>query len=145
MLWRELGAHARWQSLTDLQHIALGDKEFSAVVTGRFHPLTAVPAVGPRMTWVFLPPGGEVPGPLEKGAVDALTSLRYAFPAGAEENNWIPLRRRKRARLELELRRGRIAAGAAHGGEQAEAYFRSRGEPFYKVHRSGAAYVLDGR
>lgn len=145
VLWRELGAQARWQSLTDLQHIALGDKEFSAVVTGRFHPITAVPAVGPRMTWVFLPPGGEVPGPLEKGAVDAFTSLRYAFPAGSEENNWLSLRRRKQARHALELRRGRIAERAAHGGEQAEAYFRGRGEPFYKVHRAGAAYVLDGR
>ena len=145
MLWRELGAHARWQALSDLQHIALGDKEFGAVVTGRFHPLIAVPAVGPRMTWVFLPPGGEVPGPLEKGAIDVFTSLRYAFPAGAEENNWSSLRRRQQARHELELRRGRIAERAARGGEQAEAYFRSRGEPFYKVHRSGAAYVLDGR
>ncbi len=116
------------------------------MVTGRFHPLTAVPAVGPRMTWVFLPPGGEVPGPLEKGAVDAFDALRSALSAGAEENNWS--RRgddRARAQLELELRRGRIAERATHGGEQAEAYFRGRGEPFYKVHRSGAAYVLDGR
>ncbi|MFO0627127.1 MAG: DUF58 domain-containing protein [Polyangiales bacterium] len=145
MLWRELGAHARWQSRTDLQHIALGDNVFSAVVTGRFHPLTAVPAVGPRMTWVFLPPGAEVPGPLEPAAVDARASLRYAFPAGAEENNWGALRRRRQGRRALERRRAHIAERASQGGEQAEAYFRGRGEPFYKVHRAGAAYVLDGR
>lgn len=145
MRWRELGAHARWQHLTDLQHIALQESEFSAVVTGRFHPITAVPAVGPRMTWVFVPPAQEVPGPVERGPADGLFSLRYAFPAGAEENNFSALRRRRRARRELEQRRGVIAAAAAQGGDIAEAYFRSRGEPFYKVHRSGAAYILESR
>ncbi len=145
MRWRELGASARWQHLTDLQHISLQDNEFSAVVTGRFHPITAVPAVGARMTWVFVPPAQEVPDALEKAPADGFATLTYPFPAGAEENNWAPLRRRKRARRELEQRRASIAQAATLGGDAAEAYFRSRGEPFYKVHRSGAAYVLDAR
>lgn len=145
MRWRELGAGARWQSVSDLQHIQLQESEFSAVVTGRFHPIAAVPAVGARMTWVFVPPAPEVPGPMERGPADAALSLRYAFPAGAEENRFQALRRRKRARRDLEQRRAMIHAAATQGGDAAEVYFRSRGEPFYKVHRSGAAYVLNAR
>lgn len=146
MRWRELGAHARWQHLSDLQHISLGDNEFSAVITARFTPIAAVPAAGPRMTWVFIPPGDEVPGPVPTvEGLRAKSAFLLPFPPGAEENGFFEMVRRANARRRLELMRANLAGVARQGGAAAEAYFRSRGEPFYKVHRAGAAYVLDAR
>lgn len=146
MRWREMGAHARWQHLTDLQHIALQSDEFSAVITGRFSPIAAVPAVGPRMTWVFVPPVDEVPGPVPTvQGLNASSAFVLPFPPGAEENGFMEMVRRANARKRLELMRANIETTARQGGAAAEGYFRSRGEPFYKVHRSGAAYVLDSR
>jgi uncharacterized protein (DUF58 family) len=144
--WRELGAAARWQPLSDLQHITLQQNEFSAVITGRFHPILAVPAIGARMTWVFVPPGPEVPA--EVPSVEGLrakTAFVLPFAPGAEENGFFEMTRRANARKRLELLRGTVQRAAEAGGATAEAYFRARAEPFYKVHRSGAAYVLDGR
>jgi hypothetical protein len=42
------------------------------------------------------------------------------------------------------LPRADMAAQATQGGPAAEAHLRARGEPFYTVRRSGAAYVLGG-
>jgi uncharacterized protein (DUF58 family) len=138
--WRDLGARASWQSVTDLTHLAegLSDREFLVVVTARTAPL---PADAQRLhaTWVFLPLGPELPGPISGNQFQWITQR---FPPGATENGaWVGFRR-NHARMNLELARQKVVRGAGGGSLAAEAALRARSEPFYRVARAGSTYLL---
>ncbi len=150
MRWREVGARARWQGVTDFPAAAadLGAGEFLCVVTARFVRLPALPGpMGVGITWVFLPPGPEIaaglPGEdVKRGKL--ARALTTPFAVGSEENGFWPSVRRNQALGRLAFSRADMAAQATQGGPAAEAHLRARGEPFYTVRRSGAAYVLGG-
>ena len=151
-LWRELGSRARWQGATDFhQAAAAGERGlFIAVVTARFEPLPPLPQPqGAWLTWVFVPLEDELPAPVpgtgRLGAATVADVFTLAFPPGAEENNLLTAQRRLHARRGLELTRANAERMALRDGAAAEAVMRARGEPFYRVRRVGAAYVLDGR
>ncbi len=150
MHWRELGARVRWQETTDFPGVAAGSGAGDAlcVVTGRFVPLPELPApMGPGLTWVFLPAEAEVPealqgDPQHRGRL--ARALSTPFAVGSEENGFWPTVRRDRMRGKLEFVRATLRALTTHGAPAAEAHLRARAEPFFKVRRSGAAYVLGG-
>lgn len=151
-LWRELGSRAAWQGTTDFHQAAASPERglFIAVVTARFEPLPALPQPqGAWLTWVFLPLVDELPAPVPGtgrfGAATVGDAFVLAFPPGAEENNFLTAQRRLHARRALENARANVERMATAGSAAAEATIRARGEPFYRVRRVGAAYVLDGR
>lgn len=150
MRWREVGARARWQGVTDFPAAAadLGAGEFLCVVTARFVRLPALPGpMGVGITWVFLPPGPEIAAGLPGEEVKRgklARALTTPFAVGSEENGFWPSVRRNQALGRLAFSRADMAAQATQGGPAAEAHLRARGEPFYTVRRSGAAYVLGG-
>ncbi|MFO0647607.1 MAG: DUF58 domain-containing protein [Polyangiales bacterium] len=150
--WREVGARATWQTRTDFhQAAAAGDRGlFIVVVTARFSPLPPLPQPqGAWLTWVFLPMVEELPGPVPGvdrfGGHKPLDAFLQPFPPGAEENGIAASGRRSRARKQLEAARLAAVRRATSDSVQAEAEIRGRGEIFYRVRRSGPAYVLDGR
>jgi hypothetical protein len=61
---------------------------------------------------------------------------------GAEENALLASAQRNNARRRLETVRANTAHLTAQGSAAAEAALRARGEPFYRVSRSGVAYLL---
>ncbi len=143
--WRDLGARARWQRTLDLQHTGPGTEagQFLVVVTARFVPLPALPTGG-RLTWVFLPAAAEIPGPVPGTGPLGSRLLFLSFAPGAEENGTFTSLHRAAARTRLEATRARLGMLTAQGSAAAEASLRARGEPVYRVTRSGAAYVLQG-
>jgi len=148
MHWRALGASARWQSTTDFPAVAAGRTagDFLCVVTGRFVPLPALSeTVAQGVSWVFLPAGGEIPDGLQGDAetrTPMARALTTAFAVGSEENGFWQTLRRDRLRGQLERVRAGLFTVVAEGSRVAETALRARGEEFYKVRRSGAAYVL---
>lgn len=150
MRWREVGARARWQGVTDFPAAAadLGAGESLCVVTARFVRLPPLPgSMGVGMTWVFLPPGPEIAAGLPAEAVkrgSLARALTTPFAVGSEENGFWPGVRRERALERLAFSCADMAAQATQGGPAAEAHLRARGEVFYTVRRSGAAYMLGG-
>lgn len=145
---RELGARVRWQSLTDFTHAgALLEKDQSmTVVTARFVPLPGLPPpMGATLTWVFLPIADALPGPVP-GVEHATLKGAFMnhFDAGAEENATFLSFRRAKLRRRLETLRQSMERYTTEGSALVEATLRARGEPFYKVRRSGAAYMLEG-
>jgi hypothetical protein len=75
---------------------------------------------------------------------DAKRILMLPFSPAAEENGWFGARSRLQTRQYLERARQYVLACCERGGPAAESVIRARGEAYYKVHRSGAAYVLVG-
>lgn len=150
--WREVGARARWQTRTDFHQAASANERglFIVVVTARFSPLPTLPQPqGAWLTWVFLPMVDELPGPVPGvdrfGGHKPLDAFVQPFPAGAEENQLAASGRRAKARKQLEAARVSAVRRAATDSVAVEAEIRARGEIFYRVRRSGPAYVLDGR
>ena len=142
----ELGSRVQWQSATDFQPVADGLErgQSMVVVTARFLPLPSLPppAAG-AVTWVFLPVADEVPTALPRRAVDKLLAFfTQPFAPGAEENALLASAQRGNARRRLETVRAHTAHLTADGSAAAEATLRARGEPFYRVSRSGVAYLL---
>lgn len=142
----ELGSRVQWQSVTDFP--ALGGEpergQFSVVVTARFLPLPALPApAGAAMTWVLLPVAEEIPTAIPRRTSETVLGFfTQPFAPGAEENSLLASLRRGNARRQLETLRAHTAHLTAAGSAAAEAALRARGEPFYKVSRSGTAYLL---
>jgi hypothetical protein len=66
-----------------------------------------------------------------------------SFSPAAEENGLLATRRRAAARQVLERVRAYVVERVYTGNRAAEGMIRARGEPFYRVARSGAAYVLN--
>ncbi len=150
--WRELGARAKWQRLTDLHHSGQGleKEQFMVVVTARFSTLPPLPPpMGGTLTWVFLPLGNELPGPVPgtdlTGGMGYSTTVIQPFPAGSEENSLFAMIRRTTARRRLEVIREGLVDQASRGSTAAEGAIRARGEPFYRVRRSGPAYLLQAQ
>lgn len=143
---RDIGSRVRWQSITDLHHAVtmLEVKQSMVVVTARFVPLPELPApMGSAMTWVFLPVAHEIPGPVPAtGHLHWRDVLLQRFAPGSEENGLWVAWRRHRARQALEHARRAMQVWTTDGSSQCEAWLRARGEAFYKVRRSGAAYTL---
>ncbi|MDB4930005.1 MAG: hypothetical protein JWM10_2489 [Myxococcaceae bacterium] len=142
----ELGSRVQWQSETDFDRAAAGAEQGQAmvVVTARFLPLPPLPppAAG-AVTWVFLPVADEIPTALPRRAVDKLLAFfTQPFAPGAEENALLASARRGNARRRLETVRANTAHLTAQGSAAAEAALRARAEPFFKVTRSGVAYLL---
>ncbi len=150
--WREVGARAAWQTRTDFHQAAASYERglFVVVVTARFSPLPPLPQPqGAWLTWVFLPLAEELPGPVPGvdrfGGHRAVDAFLQPFPPGAEENGLFAAHRRTVARRRLEQARAATERRAAADNAAVEAVIRARGEIFYRVRRSGPAYVLDGR
>jgi uncharacterized protein (DUF58 family) len=142
----ELGSRVQWQSETDFHEVgdALERGQFMVVVTARFLPLPPLPPpAGGAVTWVLLPVADEIPTALPRRAVDkALAFFTQPFAPGAEENSLLVSAQRNNARRRLETVRANTAHLTAQGSAAAEAALRARGEPFYRVSRSGVAYLL---
>ncbi|MDO9015803.1 MAG: DUF58 domain-containing protein [Deltaproteobacteria bacterium] len=142
----ELGSRVEWQSETDFHQASEGLEKGQAVVvvTARFLPLPPLPppAAG-TVTWVFLPVAEEIPTAVPRRAVEKLLAFfTQPFAPGAEENALLASARRGNARRRLETVRANTAHLTAEGSAAAEATLRARGEPFYRVSRSGVAYLL---
>lgn len=142
----ELGSRVQWQSGADFHRAGEAPEagQSTVVVTARFLPLPPLPppAEG-AVTWVFLPVADEVPTAVPRRAAErALAFFTQPFAPGAEENGLVASARRGNARRRLETVRANTAHLTAEGSAAAEAALRARGEPFYRVTRSGAAYLL---
>lgn len=142
----ELGSRVRWQSLTDFTAVGAEPErgQAVAVVTARFVPLPPLPPpAGEAVSWVFLPVAEEVPTAVPRRAVERVLSVfMQPFAPGAEENSLVASLRRGNARRSLETARAHTAHLTAEGSAAAEAALRARGETFYRVTRSGVAYLL---
>jgi len=142
----ELGSRVQWQSTTDFHEVgdALERGQSMVVVTARFLPLPPLPPpAGGAVTWVLLPVADEIPTALPRRAVDkVLAFFTQPFAPGAEENSLLTSAQRNNARRRLETVRANTAHLTAQGSAAAEAALRARGEPFYRVSRSGVAYLL---
>ncbi len=143
--WRDLGARAHWQYAGDLHHVAAAGakNQYLVVVTARFAQLPTMPRDA-NMTWIHVSAAEHVPGPVPETAVDRRAMIRLPFSPAAEENGWRGAHSRRMARQHLEKVRQYVLACCERGGPAAEAVIRGRGEAYYKVHRSGAAYMLVG-
>ncbi len=144
----ELGSRVQWQSQTDFTQVGDAPErgQFMVVVTARFLPLPQLPApAGAAVTWVFLPVADEIPTALPKRTLESVLSFfTQPFAPGAEENSLVASLRRGNARRSLETVRAHTAHLTAEGSAIAEATLRARGEVFYRVSRSGVAYMLGG-
>ena len=142
----ELGSRVQWQSATDFHEVgdALERGQAMVVVTARFLPLPPLPPPSAgTVTWVLLPVADEIPTALPRRAVDkVLAFFTQPFAPGAEENALLASAQRNNARRRLETVRAHTAHLTAQGSAAAEAALRARGEPFYRVSRSGVAYLL---
>ena len=143
--WRDLGARAYWQYAGDLQHAAGRSQknQYLVVVTARFAQLPTMPQDS-NLTWIHVPASEHVPGPVPETKPDPKRLLMLPFSPAAEENGWLGARSRFQARQHLESVRQYGLACCERGGPAAESMIRARGEAYYKVHRSGAAYMLVG-
>ena len=143
----ELGSRVQWQSATDFHRVgdALERGQSMVVITARFLPLPPLPppAAG-TVTWVFLPVADEIPTAVPRRAGEKLLAFfTQPFAPGAEENALLASAQRGNARRRLETVRAHTAHLTAQGSAAAEATLRARGEPFYRVFRSGVAYLLE--